>query len=275
MLCYWEYASGEFEDIPEDGIQVASQTSTGILMMKKNQDDGIWERAITILGAEPYTRERPASCATFWLWMMGHRSASSIWEPIPPRDPLSCPQSFPVHPGTPVPPWARHCCPVEPCTTSEPDCKRALRCLRCRYVHFSHPCGGKQPHGLDDLDQQNRFRSTELISQWKQAKMLWVKWGIITLHIQTAPGHGDQWNRSAALRAIKKKLNLCLLYPPDGHLAACQTTRDANYQQHKSHCSCQVGFLENLALRDVRLNIMNRWCFCLRRRHVLDQSVTA
>lgn len=41
MLCYWEYASGEFEDISEDGIQVASQTSTGILMMKKNQDDGV------------------------------------------------------------------------------------------------------------------------------------------------------------------------------------------------------------------------------------------
>lgn len=41
MLCYWEYALGEFEDIPEDGIQVASQTSTGILMMKKNKDDGI------------------------------------------------------------------------------------------------------------------------------------------------------------------------------------------------------------------------------------------
>lgn len=41
MLCYWEYALGRFEDIPEGGIQVASQTSTGILMMKKNKDDGI------------------------------------------------------------------------------------------------------------------------------------------------------------------------------------------------------------------------------------------
>lgn len=41
MLCYWEYALGEFEDIPEDGIQVASQTSSGILMMKENKDDGI------------------------------------------------------------------------------------------------------------------------------------------------------------------------------------------------------------------------------------------
>lgn len=41
MLCYWEYALGEFEDISEDEIQVASQTSSGILMMKENKDDGI------------------------------------------------------------------------------------------------------------------------------------------------------------------------------------------------------------------------------------------
>lgn len=123
---------------------------------------------------------------------------------------------------------------------------------------------------LDDLTNQWQWTGFLILKKtWNDGsiaflfKLLWI-WSPKPL-----------WNRfNVTLLANKTRLNFLLLYPPDGQLAACQTTRDTNYHQHKSQYSSQFWFLENLALRNVRLNVVSRWCFSVEESHVLDQTNT-
>lgn len=170
MLCYWEYALGEFEDIPEEGIQVASQTSTGILMMKENKDDGIWEKAI--LGAEPCTQGKGSQLCHF---LTGNQIHPGIHCPA---TEFSCPS---MHSCTPLskaflPSWA-----MDNLRAWLQTCSQVPQMPICSFLSS---LWGKAATWW--------FRPTEWIFQWKQTKILWVKWGIIAFHIQPVPGPGDQ-----------------------------------------------------------------------------------
>lgn len=100
------------------------------------------------------------------------------------------------------------------------------------------------------------------------------KWWFNGFPVQAVVDVKLQNRINVTLWANKRRLNFHLLYLPDGQLAAHQTTRDTNYHQHKSQYSGQFRFLNKIALRNVRLNVVNRWCFSLEKSHVLDQTNT-